>query len=122
MTEKEMRAFIIARICSRITGAGERRDEALRAVLGIASPGLNDEALARLVEQTAQIPPALYERWAGMFAERLLATVPHAQIQELCRNTPESNASLQLLYSMFMESARMETVIGEDLHSLLPNP
>lgn len=118
-TAEAMRAFITARILSRIAGAGESRDEALRAVLGVAAPGVDDATLAALVAKTPELPASLYEKWVGAFAERLLETVPHEQIRELCLNTAESNASLQLVYAMFMESARMEEEVAADLELLL---
>jgi hypothetical protein len=115
MTEEAIRAFVTARLLSRISGAGARRDEALRAVLGVAAPGLDDAALERLTAATPELPVTLYEKWVGMFLDRLLTTVPQDQLRDLCANTPESNASLQLVYAMFMESARMEAVVEDDL-------
>jgi hypothetical protein len=115
MTEEAIRAFVSARILSRISGAGARRDEALRAVLGVAAPGLNDASLDRLVSRTPELPVTLYEKWVGMFVDRLLETVPLEQASDLCANTAESNASLQLVYAMFMESSRMEAVVEDDL-------
>ena len=53
-----------------------------------------------------------------MFMDRLLETVPPVQIEELCLGTPESDASLLLVYVMFMESARMEKVVADDLGAL----
>lgn len=119
MTTEAAQAFITARILSRIAGAGAKRDEALRAVLGVAAPGVDDATMAALVAKTPELPADLYEKWVGMFAARLLETVPHEQICELCRNTAESNASLQLVYAMFMESERMEQEVEEDLKKYL---
>lgn len=115
MTTEAMRAFITARILSRIAGAGARRDEALRAVLGVAAPGVDENTMAELVARTPELPAALYEKWVGMFADRLVTTIPPEQLQDLCLNTPESNASLQLVYAMFMESERMEREVAADL-------
>jgi hypothetical protein len=84
-------------------------------VLGVAAPGLDDAALERLVAKTPELPVTLYEKWVGMFLDRLLETVPQEQLRDLCANTPESNASLQLVYAMFMESERMEEVVEDDL-------
>lgn len=119
MTEEAVRAFVTAKILSRISGVGARRDEALRAVLGIAAPGVDDATMEELVAKTPELPFSLYEKWVGMFVDRLLETVPAPQLQDLCLNTPESNASLQLVYSMFMESTRMEEEVGKDLQLLL---
>ena len=119
MNEENIRAFVTARILSRISGTGARRDEALRAVLGIASPGLDDAALDRLVKEAPELPVGLYEKWTGLFVDRLLETVPREQIHDLCLTSPESEASLLLVYSMFMESERMEKIVAEDLAFLL---
>lgn len=117
MTKAEMRVFIITLIAARLARAGARRDEALREVISVSSPGMSETAINDLVAMTPELPPGLYTKWAGMFADRLLETVPDEQLEELCRNSEESNAALMLLYSMFMESARMEKVIAEDLRA-----
>ena len=119
MSVEAMRAFITARILSGVAGAGARRDEALRAVLGVAAPGVDDATMEALIAKTPELPSSLYEKWAGMFADRLLETVPHEQVRDLCLNTPESNASLQLVYSMFMESERMEKEVKDNLQACL---
>ena len=119
MSDENIRTFVTARILSRISGAGARRDEALRAVLGIASPGLDDAALDRLVAEAPEIPVKLYEKWIDLFLDRLIETIPREQMDDLCRNTPESNASLLLVYSMFMESEKMEKIVADDLEFFL---
>ena len=78
-------------------------------------PDLGDAETARIAALVPELPVSLYEKWVGMFADRLLETVPVEQVEELCRNTEESNAALLLLYSMFMESGRMEKVVTEDI-------
>lgn len=118
MTKHEMHVFITTRIISRMAHAGARRDEALREILSVSAPGLDDRTIAELAAAVPELPAALYEKWAGMFADRMLETVPEEQIAELCRNTEESNAALMLLYSMFMESERMEKVVAEDIGQL----
>ena len=118
MTAQEMHTFIIARIIVRLAHAGARRIEALREILGVSHPGLDDEAIANLASLVPELPSRIYEKWAALFADRLLETVPEAQLAELCRNTEESNSALMLLYSMFMESERMEKIVAADLESL----
>jgi hypothetical protein len=118
MTKTAMHVFITTRVLSRLSCAGARRDEALRELLRFSAPGLDDASIVGIVASTPEIPRRLYEKWAGMFADRLLETVPRPQVENLCRNTEESNAALLLLYSMFMESARMEKVMKEDLEEL----
>ncbi|MDR2488331.1 MAG: hypothetical protein LBD42_02370 [Desulfovibrio sp.] len=118
MTEQEQRNYITEYICAHISGKGERRDEALRAVLGISIPHLDDEALADIAAKIPELPASLYSKWINMFADRLLETVSSEQITDLCQGTPESDASLLLVYAMFMESARMEQVAAEDIRTL----
>ena len=120
-----MRAFITARILSGVAGARARRDEALRAVLGVAAPGVDDATMEELVAKTPELPASLYEKWAGMFADRLLETVPLEQVEDLCKPDNGSRATLVLVYLMFMESERMEKQIPKDLEDLvskLPDP
>lgn len=119
MTRNEMHVFITARVISRLSRAGARRDEALRELLNVSAPGLDDKAVAAIVAAAPELPASLYEKWVGMFADRLVETVPQPQLEELCRNTEESNAALLLLYSMFMESARMEKVMRDDIATLV---
>ena len=118
MTEEQQRKFIVDRILARIAGKGERRDEALRACLDLTMPNMDDKAVAGMAAMIPELPTFLYQKWIGMFADRLLETVPPAQIDDLCLGTPESDASLLLVYVMFMESARMENVVAGDLGAL----
>ena len=118
MTAQEMHLFITTRIILRLAHAGSRRIEALKEILSVSHPGLDDEAIENLAAMVPELPSRVYTKWANLFADRLLETVPEAQLAELCRNTEESNGALMLLYSMFMESERMEKVIADDLAAL----
>ena len=118
MQEAQLRQFIAERILSRIAGKGERRDEALRAVIDLAIPNLDDKAVAGIAAAIPELPISLYRKWVDMFVDRLMETVCPPQIKELCQGTPESDASLLLVYVMFMESARMERVVAQDLKAL----
>lgn len=118
MREAQQRQFIAERILSRIAEKGERRDEALRAVIDLAIPNLDDKAIAGIAAAIPELPTMLYRKWVDMFVDRLLETVCQSQIEELCQGTPESDASLLLVYVMFMESARMERVVAQDLKAL----
>lgn len=118
MTEKDIRARIVHAILSCISGEGERRSQALREVLGIAVPRLDEASLAGIAAKVPELPLPLYQKWVGLFADRLLETAPREQLEDLCRDTPESAATLQLVYSMFMESERMEKMIAADLRAL----
>lgn len=118
MTDSEMQAFITRTILERISGQGERRNEALRAVFALASPQLDKTALNALAWNTPELPPVLYKKWADMFAGRMLETVDRNVLAELCSGTEENTASLLLLYVMFMESERMEKQVALDVQAL----
>lgn len=118
MTEEQQRTFIAERIFARISGKGERRSEALRAFLDLTMPTLDEKTVAGMAAAIPELPPSLYRKWIGLFIDRLLETAPAAQITDLCQGTAESDASLLLVYIMFMESARMEKVVAEDLKAL----
>ena len=118
MTEKILREFITGNILGRLSAAGAQREEALRDVLGLTVPNLDDTAAAGIAGMIPELPVLLYEKWAGLFVDRLLETVPQAQIADLCRGTDESNATLALVYVMFMESERMEKLVAEDLRAI----
>jgi len=118
ITEAEIHAFITARIMSRLSLPGERRSEALREVLKLTVSDLDTQRLETMIAMAPEIPLSLYAKWVGLFADRLLETVNGEQLQDLCANSEESNATLLLLYSMFMESERMERLTAEDLQAL----
>ena len=105
--------YILLASVARTEDAG--RAEALTAFVGLARPDLGPEAAAIVAETAPRLWPKLTEKWVGMFVDRLLETVPHAQIAELCDGTAENEAALALAYVMFLESARMEKQIAEDL-------
>jgi len=118
ITEAEIHAFITARIMSRLSLPGERRSEALREVLKLTVSDLDTQRLETMIAMAPEIPLPLYAKWVGLFADRLLETVNREQLQDLCANSEESNATLLLLYSMFMETERMERLTAEDLQAL----
>ena len=101
-TEAELHAFITARVMSKLSLPGERRSEALREVLKLTLPGLDEKRLADMTALAPEIPPSLYAKWARLFADRLLETVGLDELRGLCANSEQSNATLLLLYSMFM--------------------
>ena len=113
-----LREHVVSSILLRFAPASDARLEALRDVLILGVPNLTRKKAEELAATVPQLPTSLYERWAHMFAERLFATVPEEQIRELCLGTAESDASLALVFVMFMESERMEKVIADDLKAL----
>ncbi len=118
MNAGTLREHVISSILRRFSPTAEARQAALADVLLLGMPHLNKERAMTLAGEVPELPVSLYERWAGMFAERLFATVPEDQIRDLCLGTPESDASLALVFVMFMESERMEQVVAEDLKAL----
>ena len=109
--------YIVAHVVNSFSTDKGQREEALREVLALTELGKNEKAAADLAAAIPALPPALYEKWAGMFAERMLETVAMEQIEELCRPTDNNRATLSLLFSMFMESERMEKQKLADLQA-----
>lgn len=118
MTEQEMRSFITRTIMERYTSVSEDREETLADVLGVLLPQETAGTVREAARMAPALPASLYERWADLFAQRLLETVPHDQVADLCQGTAESEATLALVYVMFMESERMEKVVSDDLRLL----
>lgn len=114
MTTKQLRDHIFKTILHKVEEQDEaKRVEALSEFLSITAAGGN------AADQVATlIPPImhdLYVKWITMFIDRLLETVDPANLELLCDGTDDNNAALVLAYIMFLESARMEKQIDEDL-------
>ena len=109
---QKAREILLARV-ARTEDAG--RAEALTAFVGLARPDLGPDAAAIVAETAPRLLPKLTEKWVGLFVDRLMETVPHVQIAELCDGTAENEAALALAYVMFLESERMEKQMAEDL-------
>ena len=62
------------------------------------------------------IYPVACFRAVPVWARRFTATLPW--VQDRCRGTRESRASLLWIYAVFMESEGMETIVAEDVHTL----
>ncbi|EPR38677.1 hypothetical protein dsx2_0486 [Desulfovibrio sp. X2] len=108
---EKIRAKLLARVCE----SEERRVEAVREYLAVSCPGVQETAAANLADLVPPLLPELYAKWIGMFADRLLETVPAAQVEELCSGTRENDAALLLVFLMYLESATMERQMAEDL-------
>ncbi|MFZ5813490.1 MAG: hypothetical protein ACOY4F_15755 [Thermodesulfobacteriota bacterium] len=102
---------------SQVSTTPQRRREALREFLGVTRPDLGGEAAIALAESIPPLVPELHEKWADMFAARLLETVPADQVALLCDGSPENAASLTLAYLMFLESERMEKQVAADIEA-----
>lgn len=115
MTDKAIRERIDAVVLARFDHDGDRRRQALREFMAVSMPGMGEAAAERVVGMIPPVLPELYRRWAGMFAERLLETVPRAQVVDMCAGGDEGEATLALVFLMFMESERMEEQVRKDL-------
>ncbi|BCS87821.1 hypothetical protein [Pseudodesulfovibrio sediminis] len=114
MTPKQIRAHIFNVIIAKVEEQDEtKRQEALNEFMSVT--GTSGNATDQVA---ALIPPLmheLYEKWITMFIDRLLETVPAKNIELLCDNSADNDAALVLAYIMFLESARMEKQIDDDL-------
>ncbi len=102
-------------LLARVSENDERRRQGLSEFLAMTCPDLQEGAAANLADLVPPLLPTLYAKWIGMFADRLLETVPQAQVEELCSGSAENTASLLLVFLMYLESATMERQIAEDL-------
>lgn len=114
MDPKQIRQHIFTVIINKVEEQDEsKRQEALNEFMAVTGTAGNaSEKVASL------IPPLmhdLYEKWITMFIDRLLETVPAQNIELLCDGSDDNNAALVLAYVMFLESARMEKQIDDDL-------
>ena len=110
--------YIVTHLLQRFSTDKAHREEALREILALTELGKDEKATASLAAAIPALPASLYEKWAGMFADRLLETASSEQIEELCQPTDDNKATLTLLFSMFMESDRMEKQKVADLQAL----
>ncbi len=111
------RVHIRDTVLARVSTTPQRRREALQEFLGVTRPDLGGEAAMALAENVPPLWPGLHEKWADMFAARLLETVPDDQVALLCDGSPENAASLTLAYLMFLESERMERQVAADIEA-----
>lgn len=114
---ESFRDRIQAAVLARISTTPERRHEALRELFRVTRPDLDDDAARTLAENIPPLVPELHEKWAAMFAARLVETVPGNQVALLCDGAPENGAALTLAYLMFLESERMEKQTAEDMEA-----
>ncbi|WP_320174370.1 hypothetical protein [Maridesulfovibrio sp.] len=119
MQEAEIKKYIYKIIMDKCTADEEARQDALGEFIAMTMPNIDEGAVRNI---KSMIPPItdLYDKWANMFVERLLETVPRNQIEELCSGTPDNDSALVLVYIMFMESERMEKQVAEDIAAFAP--
>ncbi len=118
MTADAARAHITELLLRRTTQDEARRQEALREYLDVTQAATDASAAEALAGMIPALMPQLYAKWIGMFADRLLETVPLTQLEPLCDGSAANAAALTLAYVMFLESARMEKQIDADLAAL----
>ncbi|MEZ0576013.1 hypothetical protein [Halodesulfovibrio aestuarii] len=113
-----IRDHLIATVMCRIDNSISSRAEALREFMDVTLPNIEKDASAEIAQHIPTLPENIYRKWAEMFADRMLQTVKTDQLADMCDNTEESNATIALVYLMFMESERMEVQIAKDLTEL----
>lgn len=114
-TKDDFRRHLISTVLEQVARNEVRRTEAIAEFFSVAAPGLNRKKAEDAAGLVPPLLPKLYEKWAGMFADRLLETASEAQIADLCQDTDKSRATVLLVYIMFMESERMEQQVAKDL-------
>lgn len=118
MEAQAIQTHLTAVILTRLADTDARRREALQEFMGVTMPAVDNKTTEHVAGMVPEIPMPVYNKWVTLFAERMLETVQHDQLAELCDNTEENNATIALIYIMFMESERMEKQIASDLHTL----
>ena len=111
----ELRTRLREVVMARLARQDENREQALKEYLAIMVPNMDIAMSERLAAMVPAVMPDLYEKWVTMFMDRLFETVPLNQITHLCDGTPDNDATIGLVFLMFMESERMEKQIDEDL-------
>ncbi len=115
--KKAMRAHITEVVMARVSIDESRRAEALRDYLAVTQAVADFSAADTLAMMVPPLMPSLYRRWIGMFADRLFETVPQSQLEILCDGSAENGGALTLAFVMFLESARMEKQMADDLRA-----
>lgn len=113
-----LRARLFDVIRGRVLSQDEAsRREALADYLAVTNTAPNTEEARNLAALVPPVLPELYDKWIGMFLDRLFETVPRPQIELLCDGSAENEAAAVLAYLMFLESARMEEQVQKDLEA-----
>jgi hypothetical protein len=115
MLDEEIRSHITSLVLEQVAQTEERRREALREYFAVSLPNVNGVEAEKIAELVPPLLPSLYRKWADLFVDRLFETIPHDQLEDLCNGSIKNNATILLVYIMFMESARMEQQMADDL-------
>lgn len=118
MNREEMRSHILQAVLGRLDLDPARRAEALRDFLALSLPGMGENAVEAVAARVPELPRALYEKWINLFIDRLFETITPEQLADLCDGSSANNATLGMVYLLFMESARMEKQVADDLAAL----
>ncbi len=113
-----LRSSLLTMLRRRVQAQDEdRRREALAEYLAVTGTAPDQDQAAALAGMVPPVLPGLYEKWIGMFLDRLFETVSLEQVAVLAEDTPDNEAAVVLAYLMFLESARMEKQVQEDLEA-----
>lgn len=118
MTNEYIRSHVLKVVLARLDLDQERRSEALGDFLALSLPGMQEQSIKAVAALVPTLPQSLYAKWIGLFSESLLETIPRDQLAELCNGTQDNDATLSMVYLLFMESARMEEQTSRDLSEL----
>lgn len=113
-----LRASLLNMLRRRVLAQDEgRRREALVEYLAVTGTAPDKGQAAALAGLVPPVLPELYEKWIGLFLDRLFETVPQEQIAVLAEDTTDNEAAVVLAYLMFLESERMEKQVQQDLEA-----
>ena len=111
MQKKEYVSYIEKTILSYINQQNsEKRQGALEDFLEVTSMITDKESAKEVANMVPALPEKLYIKWIGLFAESLFEKIDMQTLTELCSGTKENISALILIYMMFLESSRMETL------------
>lgn len=115
MDTEQIREHVVEVIHTAISLDADSRTEALREFLSVVAPKSLDGPIEHWCKLLPSSLPALYKKWAAIFADRLIETIPHDQLTLLCNGEQDNNAALKLTFVMFLESERMEKQMPLDI-------
>ncbi len=118
LSPDQARAHLVATVQRHLSRDAGRRTEALEEFMAVTMPDMDERGTRVLSAMVPQLPESLYDKWACMFVDRLQETVPHEHLTALCDGSEDNDATIALVYVMFMESEKMERQVAEDLHAL----
>lgn len=115
LSEASMREHLFSVVMGALDQQQESRQEALQDYLAVTLPNTCLQEQRRLAALIPALMPTLHAKWVTLFLDRLFETVPLEQIGELCTPGRKNEATVLLVYIMFMESERMEKQVAQDL-------